>query len=147
MLRLTMSSSVLFKQGVSPSSGDPPRERSVHPAPRKSACKVKGLVEKRKVFLGIWPKTCRRGLVATDLRYNAKSGRVVSAKKSEEACLRYAGSKLHKWNVAMMYARKRIGCEGFVKMGKGEEGHRLQEYTRAVYEELLKSGPQGCLAQ
>ena len=55
----------------------------------KRACKVKGLAEKRKVFLGLQEKTQSRGLGASALRRNLKTGRVVSTKVSQQTLARY----------------------------------------------------------
>ena len=110
-----------------------------HPRP-KQACKVKGLVEKRKVWLGLQPKTGSapgsKGLGVTALRLNKRSGRVVSAKMSHNAMARYPHSNLMRWNVATKQARELLGFKGFVNMGKGEQGRQLLEVTRSIYNNL-----------
>ena len=113
-------------------------DRSIHPTPKKSAaCKVKGLVEKRNVFLGVQQKTSGR-LRQEDLRYNVKTGRVASKVRSKNGRDNYVGSKLHAWNVAVQYAGHRLGCTHFVNMGKGDEGARLHHEAKTIYEELLE---------
>ena len=110
-----------------------------HPRP-KQACKVKGLVEKRKVWLGLQPRTGSapgsKGLGVTALRLNKRSGRAVSAKMSHNAMVHYPHSKLMRWNVATKQARELLGYQGFVKMGKGEQGRQLLEVTRSIYNRL-----------
>ena len=125
----------LSEQGFPYRPNVPWRPVPCRPRP-KQACKVKGLVEKRLVWLGLWPKTGFRGSGVTALRYNRRSGRVVSRKMSHNAMVRYPGSKLWRWNVATKQARELLGCQGFVKMGKGEQGRQLLEVTRSIYNRL-----------
>ena len=103
----------------------------------KRACKVKGLAEKRKVFLGLQEKTQSRGLGASALRRNLKTGRVVSTKVSQQTLARYPHSKLRLWNDSVKAAREQLGFQGFVKMGKGEQGQQLLQLTRRKYNLLL----------
>ena len=106
---------------------------------------MKGLVEKRKVWLGLQPRTGPKGLGVTALRYNKRSGRVVSAKMSHNAMARYPHSKLMRWNVATKQARELLGFQGFVKMGKGEQGRQLLEVTRLTYNRLGEDYANICL--
>ena len=119
-----------------------PRARRDVPRP-KAACKVKGLVEKRKVFLGLQEKTQPRGLGVIALRRNLRTGRVVSTKVSQQTHARYPHSKLRLWNDAQKAARQSLGLQGFVKMGKGEQGQQLLQLTRAKYNRYLLLGEGG----
>ena len=124
-----------FFMGDSPRPCWAPGERIPVPRPKKS-CKVKGLYEKRKVWMGDWARTREGGLVAFDLRHN-RFGRVVSARMSFQGQARYPGSKLHKWNTATRWARREMGVTHFIKMGKGEEGRTLLELTHEIYARIL----------
>ena len=113
------------------------------PAP-KCKCKTVGLVEKRRVWLGLAKKT-GGGLQVEHLRRKTTTngvGRVVSAKKSELSLRLYKGSKLQTWNAACRQARVHLGLVAFVKMGKGPHGEALLEETRRIYAALL-SAPSG----
>ena len=116
-------------------------DRRCNPRP-KQACKTKGLVEKRKVWLGMTEKTAGK-LAVSALRKNLKTGRVVSTSVSQASLARYPHSKLKLWNVAMKRAREQLGFQGFVKMGKGEQGRQLLEATRSIRDRILLHGEEG----
>ena len=111
------------------------------PLPRSDKCKIKGLVEKRRVFLGLVKKT-KGGLQAEDLSRKltkGNPGRVVSTKRSKASLKLYEGSKLQKWNAALKQARVQLGLETFVKVGKGPNGEALLKETRRIYADLLSA--------
>ena len=122
--------------GVAPRVAAP--SRVTCPAP-KSKCKTVGLVEKRRVWLGLAKKTAG-GLRVEDLRRRTTTrhvGRVVSARRSILAVNLYAGSKLQKWNAATKQARVQLGQTTFVKMGQGPHGEALLKETRRIYADWL----------
>ena len=59
---------------------------------------------------------------------------------SDNAMVRWPHSNLRLWNDAHKAARESLGLQGFVKMGKGEQGQQLLHLTRAKYNLLLGEG-------
>ena len=108
--------------------------------------KKKGQRVKRLVWKGKLEHTQQnKGLARDDLK-TGRMGCIVSRAGSEQSKARYAGSKFQMWNEACKKARASTGIEGFVALGKGEDGIRLLNATRVFYRLALQEAgvePQG----
>ena len=98
-----------------------------HQKTRYSQCRLQAAV-----FNGSKAKTAS-GLKKSDLK-KSKTGKVVSAKKSNGAKKRYAGSKASKWIVAVSKARSALKIKGFAAIGgKSSQGRALLAKARSFY--------------
>ena len=84
------------------------------------------------VFRGSKSKTAS-GLKKSDLK-KSKTGKIVSAKKSNLAKRRYASSKASKWIGAVRKARSALKIKGFAAVGgKSSQGKTLLAKARSFY--------------
>merc|ERR1712230_103129 len=84
---------------------------------------------RRQVFNGSRPKT-KGGLNKGHLVRN-KNGKIVSAKASAAAKIRYKKNGLDKWISAVQKVRKQMGLSGFVAIKKGT---KYYNEVRKIYD-------------
>ena len=123
---------LLHKRPARASSSTEKKSMKVSMKAKRPSVVARGSRMRVAVFLGRKHKTYT-GLTKNDLMKNAE-GRIVSKRISAFSRKRWAGSRCHEWNKAVVAARKQLSLVGFVAINSSSsQGRALYVKARSIF--------------